>query len=355
MKPELEKLCTDYTVNREAVKKAFRWDNSAFYAVCANIFCANGHMADADRLKECRAVIKKNTGAFSKFRSKRIRSILAGMLALGENPESRMAQANDYYRLLRKQFKGTEYLVLTAFLLTDLADRNVTEETVTRGRELYRRMNKKHRMLTDNTDSVFAMLLANSDKTDDELLEDMEACYLVLKARFSNGSGAQTAAQILSMAAGTAEEKTQRVIELYDALQEAGVEYGHSAELAPLAALSLSDTPVPDLAEEIREADEFLAEQNLYGKKKEDLAQRAMHAVMIVSDQYAGTSQVNITVLTNTLDMLIAQQQAKRISLAIHAVEFAAKFLGKSDTKAGTDDKTETDDANTETAGQAEK
>ena len=52
MKPELEKLCMDYTANRETVKKAFRWDNSALYAVCANIFCANGHMADTDRLKE---------------------------------------------------------------------------------------------------------------------------------------------------------------------------------------------------------------------------------------------------------------------------------------------------------------
>ena len=355
MKPELEKLCTDYTANREAVKKAFRWDNSALYAVCANIFCANGHMADADRLTECRAVIKKNTGAFSKFRSRKIRCLLSGMLALGENPESRMVQANDYYRLLKKQFKGTEYLVLTAFLLMDLADRNVTGEAVTRGRELYRRMNKKHRMLTDNTDSVFAMLLAFSDKTDDELLEETEDGYQLLKARFSNGSGSQTAAQVLSMAAGTAEDKIQRVIELYDALQETGVEYGHSAELAPLAALSLSDRPVTELVEEIREADEFLAEQNLYGKKKEDLAQRAMHAVMIVSDQYAGTSQVNITVMTNTLDMLIAQQQAKRISLAIHAVEFAAKFLSKSDTKAGTDDKTENGNANTDTAEKVEK
>ncbi|MBO4471187.1 MAG: DUF4003 family protein [Clostridia bacterium] len=344
MKPELEKLCSEYIANRDAVKKAFRWDNSALYAVCANIFCANGQRADADSLKECRTVIKKNTGAFSRFRSKKIRSILAGLLALGETPEKRMAQANDYYRLLRRHFKGTEYLVLAAFLLTDLADQNLTEETAVRGRELYRQMNRKHRMLTDKTDSVFAMLLAFSEKTDEELLEEVEACYRVLKTKFSGGA-AQTAAQILSMSGGTAEGKVQRVTELYDALREAGVKYGHSSELSPLAALSLSDAPVSALVEEIREADEFLGEQKIYGKKDEDLAQRAMHAVMIVSDQYAGTSQVNITVMTNTLDMLIAQQQAKRITFALHALEFGAKFLDKSDKTSG--EKAEkTDDGN---------
>ena len=65
MKPELEKLCTEYIANRDAVKKAFRWDKGELFAVCANIFCANGQAADADRLKECLGVIRKNTGAFS--------------------------------------------------------------------------------------------------------------------------------------------------------------------------------------------------------------------------------------------------------------------------------------------------
>ena len=68
MKPELEKLCADYIVNRDTVGKAFRWDSSDLYSVCANMFCACGQAADADRLKECREIIRKHTGLFSKFR-----------------------------------------------------------------------------------------------------------------------------------------------------------------------------------------------------------------------------------------------------------------------------------------------
>ena len=337
MKPELEKICADYIASREAVKKAFRWDSSALYAVCANIFCANGQTADADRLTECLNVIKKNTKRSSGFRSKKIRSILAGMLALGKTPEDRMALADESYRLLRRYFKGTEYLVLTAFLLTDLADQRLTEEKAARGKTLFDRMNRKHRILTNNTDSVFAMLLAFSDKPDDALFEDMEACFQALKARFPDGGSVQTASQVLAAAPGAPAEKAQRLIALYDALEAAKIKYGRSRELPPLAALSLTDTPIPRLVGEISEADAFLAGQKLYGSKEEDLRQRAMHAVMIVSDQYAGTDQVNVTVMTNTLDMLISKQQAAYVSFFFEALQACLQFFAES--KKGTTDK----------------
>ena len=320
MRPELEELCARYIAARDAVGKAFRWDDSALYAVCANIFCAAGQAADPDRLKECLKVIKSAAGPFSVFRSRKVRSILASMLALGESPEKRMALAQDRYRMLRRMFRGTEYLVLAAFLLDDLADTALTEETGARGKALCRRMNQKHRLLTDKTDSVFAALMALSDKTDDELIDGTEACYRILKRRFSGG-GAQTAAQVLSMADGTPEEKAERVTALYDALADAGVRYGRSGEIAPLAALSLADSPALTLAEEIRDADEFLKGQKGYAPKETDEKQRAMQAVMIVSDRYAGTEKVNVTVMTNILDMLFSRQTASRISLAANILE----------------------------------
>ena len=334
MKPELEQRCTDYIANRDAVGKAFRWDNSVLYNVCANIFCACGQAADPERLKECRAVIKAQTRPFSRFRSAKVRSILASLLALAEKPEERMAQANDSFRLLKREFRKTEYLVLAAFLLTDLGDWTLTEETAARGREIYRRMNREHRMLTNKTDSVFAALLAFSGKTDDELAAEIETIYRALKGKFTAG-GAQAAAQVLCMTAGAPEEKTRRLIALFDALHEAGIAYGRSDEAAPLAALSLADAPVSVLAEEIRDADAFLKTQKGYGAKETNEATRAVHAVMIVSDQYTGTRPVNITVMTNTLDLLFSKQKASRVSLAVNALEALLKVFAASREKAG--------------------
>lgn len=327
MKPELEQLCAAFIANRDEVQKAFRRDNDALYPVCANLFCACGKQADAEQLQACRKVITAHTGLFSKFRGAKVRAILASVLAIGDDPEERMALAKDYYRLLKRRFKDSEYLVLAALLLTDLKGERLTEEKAVRGREIWRRMNRQHRMLTNKMDSIFAMLLAFSDKTDDEAAADLEACYQTLKTAFSSSGDAQTAAQVLSVTAGAPEEKAQRVIDLYNALQEAGVKYGKAGELPVLAALSLADVPVAVLAEEIGEADAFLAGEKGYGTKDEELKQRAMHAAMIVSDQYAGTGSVNATVTANTLNVLIAKGQAARISTLIEIAQGAAGAL----------------------------
>ena len=333
MKPELEKGCADYLANRGAVKKAFRFNDAAIWSVCANLFCACGHTADAEQLKACRRVLKKHTRPFSKFRGK-VQPFLSCMLAVGDSPEERMALANDSFRLLKRNFRKSEYLVLSAFLLTDLADRPLTEEKAARGREIYRRMNKKHRLLTNKTDSVFAMLMAYSGKTDDELLADLDAYYDALKTKFSGGSGVQTAAQVLSMSAGTPEDKARRVIALFDALEEAGVKYGKADELAPLAALSLSDASAAELAEDIKAADDFLAEQKLWKTGDKEKAERSMHALMIVSNLYAETDRVNITVMTNTLDMLFARQQASRFSFAVQVIQALLQYIAGSRDKA---------------------
>ena len=339
MKEDLQKRCEDYIASRETVQKAFRWESPAVYSACANIFCACGQAADAERLKACRKVIRKNTVPFSRFRGS-VQPFLSCLLSLSGSPEERMALANQYYRLLKRKFKRTPYLVLSAFLLADLADRDLTEENVARGQELYRRMNRKHRMLTNKTDSVFAMLLAFSGKTDDELIDDMEACYRALKAKFSGSGVVQTMSQVLSADPGAPEEKTARIIDLFSALPEHGVKYGRSGELAPLAALSLSDTPVPVLAEEIADADAFLKDRKGYEKRNIDDEQRAMNAVMIVADQYAGTKQVNTTVMTNTLDMLISKKKASLFSFFLQLLQFAAKLITPSEDSA---DKTESE------------
>lgn len=325
MKAELNKLCTEYIANRDEIQKAFRWEKSAVQSACANIFCACGHTADKDRLLACRDLIRKETGLFSRFRGK-TRPILACMLALGENPQDRMSLAASYYDLLKKHFKKTDYLVLASILLTDLAEKSLTEEKAARGKEIFRRMNKKHRFLTNDLDSVFAVLMAFSEKTDDELTADMETCYQALKTQFSSSDAAQSVSQVLCTAAGEPEEKVRRVTDLYSALLEADVKYGKSGDLAPLAALSLADVPISVLTEEIKEAYLFLETQKGYGSK--DKEQRALHAVMIVSNQYAGTKQVNAAVLTNTLEMLIASQQTAMITLAMNLFQIAAEILG---------------------------
>ncbi len=326
MKPELERLCGAFVANLAAVKEAFRWDDSAVYPVCANIFCICGYEADAEQLKDRRKWMEGQTGYFSRFRGK-IRPILCSMLAVTDKPEDRLALAEDYHSQLKQEFKDSDYLALAALLLAVSGGEDRIGERAARGRELFRRMDREHPMLTNQTDSVFALMLAATEKTDDALIDELEACYRALKTRFSSAGDAQSAAQVLAVADGSPEEKAQRVIDLYDALKEAEVAYGRSGELAPLAALSLTDIPIPTLVEEIKETDAFLAQQKGYGKKDMKPEERAVHAVMIVSDQYADTGMVNSSVMTRTLDTLISNQRGRNFSLAFELLQAALQVL----------------------------
>lgn len=318
MKASLQKLCEEFIANRDTVKSAFKWEMDYIYPVCANLFCAKGQPADPERLKACRKVIEANTGVFSNFRGN-VKPVLASMLALGEDPEGQLEQAKAYYDLLKQEFWGSSFLALVSFLLTDLAEPRQVEENTARGKSIYRRMKKEHPFLTGSEDSVFAVLMAFSDRSEDQLISDMEACYTALKERFSIGDQLQTVSHVLTLAGGAPREQALRLMELFDALRNAGIKYGKSHELATLAALSLTDTPISTLVEEIGEVDAFLKEQKGYGVLGIGKQQRAMNAAMIVSDQYTAQADVNTAAVATTLSMIIAIQIAMCAAVAASA------------------------------------
>ncbi len=309
MKAELQTLCDLFITNRDAVRQVFKWDSSYVHPLCANIFCARGKNADVEALARCREIIKSQTGVFSNFRGN-LRPALAAMLAVGERPEEKMSRALENYEILKRDFWSSEYLSLVAFLLTDMADAGQVEEKAARGKEIYQRMKKEHPFLTGSEDSVFAVLMAFSEKTDDELIQDMEDCYHALKARFSSGDDVQTASHVLAMADGAPEDKAERMIRLYEDLRSAGVKYGRYHELATLAALSVLDEDPARLTAEICDVDAFLAQQKGYGFFGPGKGIRAMHAAMIVSDQYVSREQVDTAAMAGTLAMMIAQEMA---------------------------------------------
>ena len=309
MKAELQALCELFIANRDIARQAFKWDIDTVHPLCANIFCSRGMKAELDRLLQCKEIINSQTGVLSNFRGN-LRPALAAMLAVEERPEEKMSQALENYRILKQDFWGSEYLALVAFLLTDIADTYQVEEKAGRGKTIYQRMKKEHPFLTSSEDSVFAVMMAFSDKTDDELIQDMEACYQGLKPKFSIGNSVQTASHVLAMADSAPAEKVDRVIRLYESLRNANVKYGRDYELATLAALAAMDVDLPTVTAEIQEADEFLSKQKGYGFFGPGKGVRAMHAAMIVSDQYARRDQVDTAAMAGTLAMIIAQQMA---------------------------------------------
>ena len=331
MNESLQALGARFVEDRDAVRDAFKLENDYIYPVCAQIFLAADRSVDRTRLEECKALVKSTTGIFSNFRGN-IKLPLLCVLAAGDEPEERWAKAQRAYALLKDEFFGSEYLALAALLLSDTVKEDDIPALAVRGKGLYQRMKKEHPFLTGQEDSVFALLLAQSDRSDDELIEDMERCYALLREHFPGGDGLQTASHVLALSTEDPTDKAFRVVSLYNAIEAAGGKYGKDRQLPILAALTLGQRFAEDLARDILELDGFLATQKGYkGVFGMDKRTRIMHAAMLLSLSDQGRSQratVNAAAQQTTLAMIAAQQALMcavvASSAAAHAVSGAS-------------------------------
>lgn len=315
MTDTLQALAARFIEDRDALRAVFKLENDYIYPVCAQIFLSAGRPVERERLEQCKALVKSTTGPFSSFRGN-IKLPLVCMLAAGDDPEGRWERTQRCYALLKDAFFGSAYLALAALLLSDSVGEDEIPVLAARGKALYKRMKKEHPFLTGEEDSVFALLLAQSPRTDDELMEDMEACYQLLDLRFPKGDGLQTASHVLALSAAQPMEKAERMLALFDAIEAGGGKYGKDRQLPILAALSLGSEPVEALAQDMLTLDSFLAEQKGYrGIFGMDKRTRIMHAAMLLSLRNAPTQATalqteaaNAAGQQSALTMVAAQQ-----------------------------------------------
>lgn len=309
----MQDLCGRLVAGREVIKKAFRWDNAHFYPVCANLFCARDAEPDTDTLLACRDMIRRETSVFSGFRGN-VRLPLVCLLSLDPEPQMRLERTLASYKMLKRRFFGSDYLALAACFLSDL-DETELENTAQRTRDLYEAMKREHPFLTGSEDSVFCVLLARSDRSNEELIADMEESYRCLKETFHSSDCMQTVSHILALSPLPAREKADRVTALFRAVRDRGVRYGKNRELPVLASLAVTDADPGVLADEVLEAYDYLASQKGWrGIFGYDRRTRAMHAAMLTADLHAPRAEAEKSALSGALAAVLAQQMAACIA-----------------------------------------
>ena len=313
MRESLRELCELFIDNRGVVKKAFSMENSCFYPVCAALITEKGRSADADRLKECRALLKSKTGVFSNFRGAAVSSIIT-MLSLDGDPEGSLDRALDFYKELREHFYSSEYLSVAAMMLSDTVEPENYPTVSLRARKIYDLMKSEHPFLTSSEDSVFAVMLALSSLSDDEVIRQTELCYNALRERFKSRNAVQSLSHVLALysdSSYTAADRCRNTIALYDALLEKGMKYGTEYELATLGTLAMLDCSIDETVADLEAVDAFLSEQKGYGFFGASRKERLMHAAMIVVGEHSGeTHDMNATAIGSTIAMIAAQHAA---------------------------------------------
>lgn len=324
MRESLEKICKKYIEKRDMINNVLKGNNSYIVAVCAEMLAENETDVTAGKMTACKEILDSNTGIFSNFKGYAYLPVIT-MLAVSDNPEEKMKKTKSIYEILKRYFYGSTYLSLVSAVLADMVGVEEVEKYAIRGRNIYELMKENHPFLTSAEDSVVAVLMAFSEKSDAELVNDMETSYKLLKSKFSGGNHIQAVSHVLALTEGKQEEKCQRVFDMYDEFDRLDRRYGKYYELNVLGSLAMLDVDVKELVRDILSVDAFLEKQKGYGGFFGlDKKTRLMHAAMLVCSDYVKDSNMTTAAMTQTLVMVAAQQAALCAVLASTAAVNAA-------------------------------
>lgn len=316
MKESLIRNCELFVTNRDILKVNFKWDSSQMHPLCASLCAERNMVADPERIRECKEIIKQNTGLLSEFKGT-VLLALATMLSFEQDPEGKFHKVTESYAALRKEFHSSPYLPLSAFMLADMADSFSYDAITEKSKRIYKKMKEKHPFLTSSEDAGFAVLFALSGIEEDEAIKRAEQCYTQLKGRFFSSDSVQALSHALAMGAEPTEEKVGRTIEIYEKLKERGCKYGTGPELATLGMLSLSSSEVDTIVNDVAEVDQYLSNVKGFGTFGTGKAQRLMFASFLTANEYKkdGLSRAIKASLVNSVTSLIIAEQVAVIAI----------------------------------------
>ena len=327
MRESLYSKCELFIKNRDAFKAAFSFENAYFHPVCASVFLDRDRVADVEHLKDTRKLLKSRVNVFSNFRSNCELPLIA-MLAVCDEPERRLDEAIELYNCLKKHFFTSEFLPITAMILSEHVSREKYGEISESTRRIYNLMKKEHPFLTSSEDCIFAAMLALSERGEEELIRDVETCYSILKEKFHDRNALQSLSHVVALTGNetmSVKDRCRDTARLFDLLKEKKHKYGTGYELATLASLAALPCGVDETARDIIEASEFLKTQKGYGFWGFAKTQRLLHAGMIVTAEHIGGSEMmSGAAVGGTLSMIAAQQAATCAAISASVAANAA-------------------------------
>ncbi len=311
----VQEICESFIANRDALRKAVKLENMNMYVLAANILTTAGVTADAEKLKALRKIMQKKVSSIS-YLVIRTELPLLAELCLSEDPEATAEKISRIYDVMKKRCGRSFYVAMLSILLSRTMDEEQAAKIAERGRALFDAFQKKHPFITSDRDIAAACLLALSDKTDGEILEECEATHSHLKTAFADSTFPQFCAYILCLTYGLPEDKVTRLLELFYALKASKKKYPRGHEMEVLAALSLTDISTGELMDTVIEIEAFLSKQKDYGALSGfDESRRLMNAAMLATAAFGDRSRTEVNIMA-AIVALAAEQDADDASTA---------------------------------------
>ncbi len=280
MNKDLEKYCELFVDNRHITNGVFSLDWNMIPAT-AMLYTNEDEVADLDRLKECRQLLRKKAGLISVFREY-LEAPLAAKMALSDDPEFYFDAVRTISEELddAKVFKS-DYMIIAAMIIFEHVPLEEARSYINNTKILYQKMRKERSIFTSNRDVVFSTLLAVSDIEYDNIFLEITENYNLLKGQIRFADNRELS-RLLSLDLGAPGLKTERFLNLYHTLKERQLNFGSGYELNTLALLSCLDVDDNTLITMLTEVNRYLEVQKGFHGMAMSKKERLMYSTMIV-------------------------------------------------------------------------
>ena len=312
MKNIVEKRCELLAENRNLINKGFMLENSLIKVIAGAPYAQKDETVDVEKIKECRKLLRNKQGALSYFRGNN-ELIVSTRMALSSDPEKYIDDVVDTYNKMQEgKFFGSSYRVLAALTICDAGKADDADSIVDKTNAIMKGMKDAHPFLTNDEDTCFAVMLAMTDKSTEDILTELEETFKYIKKSLSfHDNAAYSLSQVLTTYGGSSQEKAEKVLKILEAFKNADAKYGKEYELALLGTLVDLNVNTEDLVSEVIEAADFLKSKKGFGSIDLTNRSRLMLGSMIVSGVYSGDIEVaNASATSGVLATVIAEHMA---------------------------------------------
>ena len=321
----IQTKCDLLADNRALIAKKYIFENNLMCIAAALIYTAADETADIEKLTESKKILKKHTGAFSKLRSI-TELVLLCKMTLSDNPEEYPERLKSVCATLKRAgFDNNSYLVQASMLICDLDAQDDSETIASKAKEIMKRLNKAHPMLTSSEDVTSVILLAMSYKDADTVLSDLEAGYVYFTENYKLGlpkNSVQELCEILAVTYGDMASKCDTAARIYNCLRQRKAYFAKGTMFATLGLLTDTGLTPDELAEEIMEAAEYLkGKDGFYNKENDEESEkrRMMYAALLIACACGGDSDiVNSPAIGNAISDITAKKIATAVTFTLN-------------------------------------
>lgn len=266
MKPSLQARAQAQVQNEVALRKVSKLGFEEVVKLGAMLYTNAGKQVDADRIKECKRILKSKAGVFSDFRSV-LELVVEIKMALSDDPEAYLdAVMGIYERLKGGRVFTSSMLAMASTTIYENCPPERLDEVVNGTLEAYARVKEQHRFLTDDADMSMIALMIMAGRDVDGAVAEAESLFQTMKANYKIGSDvAQSASMVLALCDKPAEQKVAEFFDLYQACKDAGHATSRDKSMVIYSAYAGKSYDRSEVVATIGELDEWLKGQKGYG------------------------------------------------------------------------------------------